>query len=45
MNSFEDIDELLSQLTLAEKVELLAGIGSCRTASINRLAIPNLEVC
>jgi hypothetical protein len=45
MDTFQNIDELLSQLNLSEKVELLAGIGACSTASNDRLGIPNLEVC
>lgn len=44
MAPLKDIDQLLEQLTLAEKVKLLSGIGACSTADIERLQIPRLEV-
>ncbi|KAK9238584.1 glycoside hydrolase superfamily [Lipomyces kononenkoae] len=39
-----DIETLLSQLTLEEKISLLAGKSTWRTAEIERLSIPNLKV-
>lgn len=39
-----DVETMLSQLSLAEKVSLLAGVGACSTATIPRLSIPRLEV-
>lgn len=45
MSPRDEIDQVLSQLTLAEKVTLLSGIGACTTAGIERLDIPNLQVC
>ena len=39
-----DIDGLLSQLTTDEKLSLLAGGSTWRTAPIKRLGIPKLKV-
>jgi hypothetical protein len=39
-----DIDSLLAQLTLEEKVSLLAGADTWRTAAIPRLSIPAVKV-
>lgn len=39
-----DVEELLSQLTLDEKVELISGIDFWHTAKIERLGIPSLRV-
>jgi len=38
-------DALLRQLTLAEKVQLLAGADLWRTAAVPRLGVPYLKVC
>jgi hypothetical protein len=38
------VEELLSQLTLAEKVSLLAGADMWHTVPVERLAIPTLKV-
>lgn len=40
----DDIEHLLSQLTLDEKISLIAGKSQWRTASIERLGIPSLKV-
>lgn len=40
----DDIEVLLSQLTLDEKISLIAGKSQWRTASIERLGIPSLKV-
>ncbi|KAF9872731.1 hypothetical protein CkaCkLH20_09910 [Colletotrichum karsti] len=37
------VDSLLEQLTLEEKVSLLAGQGRCRTTGVARLGIPPLD--
>lgn len=39
-----DIDNLLAELTLEEKVSLLAGADTWRTAAIPRLNIPSVKV-
>jgi hypothetical protein len=41
----ESVAKIISQLTLAEKVTLLSGIGACQTNSNDRLNIPSLHVC
>ncbi|KAK6711680.1 hypothetical protein SNK05_006112 [Fusarium graminearum] len=41
---FVDVKALLSQLTLSEKVELLAGQGSFRMTGLERHGIPGLIV-
>ncbi|KPM43168.1 putative beta-glucosidase I [Neonectria ditissima] len=38
-----DFNEVISQLSLAERVSLLSGIGACATASLERLNIPSLH--
>jgi beta-glucosidase len=42
--NFVDVQALLSQLTLDEKVELLAGQGSFRMTGLERHGIPALIV-
>ena len=42
--AMNDIEATLSQLTLAEKVSLLAGGGACSTLPLPRLNIPTLQV-
>ncbi|KAH7161657.1 glycoside hydrolase superfamily [Dactylonectria macrodidyma] len=42
-NSLEDVDGVISQLTLDEKINLLAGQGRCRTTGVERLNIPALD--
>ncbi|KAL2842160.1 periplasmic beta-glucosidase precursor [Aspergillus pseudoustus] len=39
-----DIDILLSQLTLEEKISMTAGASTWRSAEISRLGIPNIKV-
>ncbi|KAL3483612.1 glycoside hydrolase superfamily [Aspergillus germanicus] len=39
----QSVANILSQLTLAEKVALLSGIGACQTNSNERLKIPSLH--
>ncbi|SCO92634.1 related to beta-glucosidase [Fusarium oxysporum] len=39
----DDLDQIISQLTLSEKVSLLSGTGACRTAPLERLNIPSLS--
>lgn len=39
-----EIELLLEQLTTEEKVALIAGHSTWRTAAIDRLGIPNLKV-
>ncbi|KAI1759236.1 periplasmic beta-glucosidase precursor [Hypoxylon sp. FL1150] len=39
-----DVEELLSQLTLEEKISLIAGASTWRTTAVSRLGIPNLKV-
>lgn len=41
----ESVTNIISRLTLAEKVTLLSGIGACQTNSNDRLNIPRLQVC
>ncbi|MBP8003099.1 MAG: glycoside hydrolase family 3 C-terminal domain-containing protein [Chloroflexi bacterium] len=40
----EQINALLAQMTLAEKVSLLAGVDTWRTVPIDRLNIPSIQV-
>jgi beta-glucosidase len=40
----EQINALLAQMTLAEKVSLLAGVDTWRTVPIERLNIPSIQV-
>ena len=40
----DDIESLLSSLTLDEKISLIAGKSQWRTADIERLGIPSLKV-
>lgn len=40
-----DVDKILSQLTLEEKVALTAGVDTWRTAAIERLGVPSITVC
>ncbi|KAH8651670.1 glycoside hydrolase superfamily [Ilyonectria robusta] len=42
--TFQDLDSIIAQLTLAEKVGLLSGAGACSTASLERLNIPSLQI-
>jgi hypothetical protein len=39
-----DIEKLLAELTLEEKVSLLAGVDTWRTVPIPRLSIPSVKV-
>lgn len=39
-----DVDTLLSQLTLEEKIELLSGQGSFKTTSLPAYGIPSITV-
>ena len=39
-----DTESLLSQLTLEEKISLLAGQSTWRSAEVKRLGIPNIKV-
>ncbi|KAK7421211.1 hypothetical protein QQX98_002341 [Neonectria punicea] len=41
--TLDNFNKLLSQLSLAEKVSLLSGIGACATAPLERLNIPSLH--
>lgn len=43
-NMLDDIEYLLSSLTLDEKISLIAGKSQWRTADIERLGIPSLKV-
>lgn len=40
----DNIENIISQLTLTEKVSLLSGAGACSTVSLPRLDIPRLHV-
>lgn len=44
MSEVVDIQAMVSQLTLDEKLSLLAGGSHWRTAEVQRLGIPNLKV-
>lgn len=39
-----EIEKTIAQLTLAEKIEVLAGGGACSTIAVPRLGIPKLQV-
>jgi beta-glucosidase len=39
-----EIDEILDKLTTEEAVNLIAGVGSRHTASIERLCVPAIKV-
>lgn len=39
-----DVEDVLSKLTLEEKVALLSGAGRCAFASIERLNVPKINV-
>lgn len=39
-----DAEWVLSQLSLEEKVGLLAGVGRCKTTGIERLNVPSIKV-
>lgn len=44
MSEVVDVQALVSQLTLDEKLSLLAGGSQWRTAEVQRLGIPNIKV-
>lgn len=40
-----DVDQILDQLTLDEKIKLLSGRDTWATNSVERLSIPSITVC
>ncbi|KAH8597465.1 glycoside hydrolase superfamily [Bisporella sp. PMI_857] len=43
-HSSDKFDDIVNQLSLAEKVSLLSGAGGCRASGLERLNIPSLNV-
>lgn len=40
-----DVEDVITRLTLEEKVTLLSGAGRCALASVERLNVPKINVC